>query len=169
MKRMLIFVAVLLISSMPLLAKGGAAPPQSPVPGTPMLSPIAKTIHEPTKSLTLAPLSEILAKGGVTCNDTNPDPISCNTSENGFLQTTDCLLNDDTVADFWIFNGTAGDEVQIDMTSDDFDTFLFLLDTTPATAAVDNDSGEGTNSQITQTLDQTGVWAIAANNFAFIN
>ncbi len=91
--------------------------------------------------------------------------LTCNSTVEGTLTADDCALGDGTVYDEWQFNGGAGQVVDFSLTSADFDTFLFLLDPILAIFAVDDDSGPGTNSRITTTLDETGTWSIWANNF----
>lgn len=155
MKRIFIGATVLCLTSVPLEAKTGAPPPGA--------------AEEPAVVRALSGakgLGEGAAKGGPTCNSAAPPTIGCNTTVTGILETTDCALDDGTVADFWVFDGTAGDEVTIDLESDEFDTFLFLLDPSPEVVAVDDDGGGGTNSRIAFQLDLSGEWAIAANNFA---
>jgi hypothetical protein len=93
-------------------------------------------------------------------------PIECDSMVDGDIETTDCSLDDGTYADFWTFDGTAGTEVTIDLESDDFDTFLFLLDPVPDVVATDDDGGTGTNSRLVYSLGTSGEWTIVANNFA---
>jgi hypothetical protein len=81
------------------------------------------------------------------------------------LSASDCLFpGDGTVFDFWIFDASADQTVSILLTSEDFDSYLFLLDPEDTQVADDNDSGGGTDAFIEQTLDATGAWAIVANN-----
>lgn len=103
-----------------------------------------------------------LAKSEQTCIERR---ISCGLGVKSFLVTTDCALDDGTFVDFWIFNGTIGDEVTVKMKSVAFDTFLFLLDPTGEVVATDDDSGTGTDSEIAFTLGATGDWTVATNNF----
>jgi hypothetical protein len=68
-----------------------------------------------------------------------------------------------------VFQGTAGMRVQIDMTSDNFDTYLVLLaESDPATALAEDDDGgpEGTNSRLFHTLPADGAYRIQARSFA---
>lgn len=94
------------------------------------------------------------------------DQIDCGDLEQGQLDSSDCPLDDGTYVDFWEFQGTSGMTVTIDMSSNDFDSFLFLLDPSPGVVATDDDSGSGSNARIVYTLDSTGSWAIGANSFA---
>ncbi len=102
-------------------------------------------------------------KGGPTCVAAD---IACNSTVNGMLQTTDCALTDGTFIDFHFFDGTAGEQVTVELESADFDTFLFLIDPNAAPVETDDDGGSGTNSRIVFTLGSTGGWSIGANNFA---
>ena len=141
----LILMTALLVSAGSLAAKSGKLP-----------TPIVK-----------GKVFELGSKGGPTCNELDPDQIACDSSVDATLLNTDCLADDDTLLDFYEFAGDAGDEVLIDLTSDEFDTFLFLLQPDGQIFAFDDDGGTGANSRIAATLDQTGSWFIVANNYFF--
>jgi hypothetical protein len=166
MKRLPTFTTILAIltlaiSTIPAGAKEGGA-------GIPVVKAWAK------RSPAVGQLSAVQSakglgaavKGGPTCV---LDTLNCNSTVNGVLRTTDCALDDGTFADFWAFDGSAGDQVTIDLSSNNFDTFLFLLDPTPEVVATDDDGGNGTNSRITFNLDVSGEWAIAANNLVALS
>ncbi len=102
-----------------------------------------------------------LSKSEETCINRR---ISCGLGVRSMILTTDCALDDGTFVDFWIFEGTVGEEVTVKMKSVAFDTFLFLLDPTPEVVATDDDSGFGTDSEISYTLGATGEWSVATNN-----
>lgn len=97
------------------------------------------------------------------CNHSSA--ISCNSTVSGALSSADCRAPDDSFYDFWEFSGTSGQAVTITMTSSAIDTYLILLDPLDNLAAQDDDSGGGSNSQITFTLNATGTWTIVANSF----
>jgi hypothetical protein len=89
---------------------------------------------------------------------------ACNQQVIGVLDTSDCLVtSDNSYVDFWLFSGTAGQTVTVDMSSSAFDTYLFLLDP-GANVVATNDDFSGTNSRITFTLGTTGTWSIGANS-----
>jgi hypothetical protein len=70
-------------------------------------------------------------------------------------------------ADAWRFEGRAGQRIRIDMTSDDFDTYLELFDAAGASLATDDDGGpEGNNSRLTFTLPADGAYVVEARPFA---
>lgn len=94
---------------------------------------------------------------GIQCGSTVTDALT---------QTGSCVLNDGSYVDFYGFNGTAGQQVTINMTSTAFDTYLFLLDPNATVVASDDDGGGGTNSRIVFTLNSSGSWFIAVNSFA---
>jgi hypothetical protein len=92
---------------------------------------------------------------GLVCGSTTNDELTLAGS---------CFLQEDSsYLDFYSFSGTAGQQVTITMSAA-YDTFLFLLDPTPETAATDDNSGGGTNARIVFTLTSTGTWFIAANS-----
>lgn len=93
------------------------------------------------------------------------ETISCGQTRSDDLTTASCLLNDGSYTEFYSFFGTSGQTVQIDMMSTAFDTFLFLLNPTPAVVATNDDFGGSTNSRINFTLNVTGTWTIAVNSF----
>lgn len=90
--------------------------------------------------------------------------IACGQTVNARLLDMDCATSDRfTFFDAFLFDGTAGDEVTINMTSNQLDPFLLLLDPNLDLAADDDDGGAGRNARIVFTLNQTGEWAISAS------
>jgi hypothetical protein len=92
--------------------------------------------------------------------------LSCPSSTaTGELSTADCRLDDGSYLDLVQFSGTAGQTVTIDLTSDAFDAYLYLLDTTPAVVASNDDARSGSgNSRIVFTLTRSGTWTIGATS-----
>lgn len=72
------------------------------------------------------------------------------------------------VSDEWIFFGTAGTSIQIQMTSSHFDTYLEVHGPLGDIVA-SNDDHVGTNSFVSVQLCQTGVYKIYAGSFGFGN
>ena len=90
--------------------------------------------------------------------------IQCNSTRSANLNTQDCATDDlATIFDFWLFNGVANQQVTINMTSNQVDPFLVLLNPLGGLFDQDDDSGPGLDARIQTTLDQTGQWAIAAS------
>lgn len=82
----------------------------------------------------------------------------------GALEPGDLLMADSTFADVWVFAGTAGQPVTVDVRSDEFDTYLQLLDAGGAKLGDDDDSGGDLNSRLTLTLPATGEYRIVVNS-----
>lgn len=103
---------------------------------------------------------EVRAQAG-TCSF---GQTACNRTETGSLTSSDCTLDSDhTSVDFWMFQGTAGQQVTITLRSSSFDAYLFLLDPTPQVVADDDDGAGGTDARIVYTLQTSGTWTIAVN------
>ncbi|WP_424101985.1 tetratricopeptide repeat protein [Moorena producens] len=63
------------------------------------------------------------------------------------------------------FEGKAGEQITIELTSEEFDPYLILIDPDGNRIAKDNNSGEGKNARITVTLPTTGTYVIWANSY----
>lgn len=83
----------------------------------------------------------------------------------GRLETGDQTMQDQTFADIWTFQGTAGQTITIDVMSDEFDAYAQLLDAAGNRLAEDDDSGGNLNARISYTLPATGQYQIVVNNF----
>jgi CHAT domain-containing protein/lipopolysaccharide biosynthesis regulator YciM len=64
------------------------------------------------------------------------------------------------------FEGRAGEQIVIELTSDEFNTYLFLLSPNGEVIAQNDDGVSGTNSTIVITLPTTGMYTILANTSA---
>ena len=97
-------------------------------------------------------------------------PISASQSANGTLATSDCRLPfDGSFMDVYTFEGTAGQQINVSMTST-FDNFLLLYDPAGYLVYEDNNGGGGTNARIPHPDDGTfltlpvgGTYRIYAN------
>lgn len=141
--------------------------------------------QSPKKPLTKEILADIVSKKGgmspfvmLTPNDfegfsgfVGGDPCSTaliidfGQTVNGSLAASDCRLDDNSYADFYVFNGNQGQQITINLSSAAFDTYLGLANETGTFVIEDNDGGGGSNSRITATLPATGVYIILANSF----
>ncbi len=73
----------------------------------------------------------------------------------------------DSHADCYTFSGSSGDRVDISMSSDDFDTYVYLSSETGEILANDDDGGDGTSSKILSfELPSTDTFAIEATSFS---
>ena len=82
----------------------------------------------------------------------------------GELEPGDLLMADSTLADVWELPGTTGATVTIDVRSDEFDTFLEVLDAAGTLLGQDDDSGGDLNSRLTLTLPASGIYRIVVNS-----
>ncbi|HEY0427642.1 MAG TPA: FG-GAP-like repeat-containing protein [Pyrinomonadaceae bacterium] len=87
---------------------------------------------------------------------------------NGDLTAADCRLPDNSYADFYLFNGSQGQQVTINLSSTAFDAYLGLANDSGTFSVEDDDGGGGTNSRIVATLPASGLYVILANS-AFPN
>jgi len=98
--------------------------------------------------------------------------IAAGQTINGTLTTSDCFFTGSThYVDVYTFNGTAGQQISINMTSGTFDTYLYLINSSNQTLAENDDGGGGTNSRIPAfsgffTLPATATYTIYATSFS---
>jgi hypothetical protein len=83
----------------------------------------------------------------------------------GRLETGDQQMNDGTWADVWQFQGLQGQTVTIELRSEEFDTYVQLLDAAGNRLAEDDDSLGDLNSRVVFQLPATGMYQIVVNNF----
>lgn len=104
-----------------------------------------------------------------------PGIINIGQTLNGSLQSTDCVLSGNgSYYDAFTFNGTAGQQIYIAMTSTGFNTYLYLIQGNYPGGTVinqDDNGGGGTNSRIPATsgfltLPATGTYTILASSSA---
>ena len=105
--------------------------------------------------------------GGDPCS--TDTPITIGQTVTNSLTAGDCMLEDETLIDFYSFEGTAGQPVTISMSSNEFDTILYLLDEDGGVVDF-NDDDEGTDSRIPSgggviILPYTGTYYIGANQY----
>lgn len=97
----------------------------------------------------------------------NNDTVSLvyGNEHSGRLAEGDAQLSTNEFRDIFVFDGKIGDQVVVDMTSSDFDTYLFL--TLPSGQQIDNDDFEGSSShsRIELTLREEGRYRISATSY----
>jgi len=109
------------------------------------------------------------ASGGDGATNAVPAPgetgsIQVGQTLRGELEPGDLLMADSTFADVWELTGAAGERVVIDVRSDEFDTYLQLLDPAGIVIGEDDDSGGDLNSRIAIVLPATGRYRIVVNS-----
>ena len=72
---------------------------------------------------------------------------------------------DNSFFDLYAFEGKAGQRIQIDMRSQQIDSFLILLDPNGNEVAQDDDTGGGSNARIVATLPVNGNYLLMANSY----
>ena len=98
-----------------------------------------------------------------------PRPIAAGAAAEGELDEEDSVLEaDGSFYELWTYEGHAGEEVRINMMSDNFDTYLAIGRMQGGEfeeIATMDDGGEGTNSLLEVTLPADGQYVIRANSF----
>lgn len=107
---------------------------------------------------------EVLSAGlGDPCDTATQ--ISWNQTIQGSLSSADCVLDDGSYADFYMFSATGNEHMTVNLSSTAFDTYLGVAHETGAWVAEDDNSGGGTNSRIVADLPLGGNYIILANSF----
>ncbi|MBD2115168.1 MULTISPECIES: tetratricopeptide repeat protein [Cyanophyceae] len=83
----------------------------------------------------------------------------------GHLDQNSNQLDDGSYYATHAFEGMAGEVLTIELTSENFDTYLTLVGPDEATIAENDDGAGGTNSQIVVTLPITGTYNLIASSF----
>jgi len=84
----------------------------------------------------------------------------------GTLESGDDLVpEDNSFVDTYTFDTKEGYQIQIDMTSNDFDTYLLLQDPNGTTIQQNDDAAAGnTNSSISVVAPVSGTYTVSANS-----
>ena len=84
----------------------------------------------------------------------------------GVLESSDGRLDDGEYRDLYVFNGSAGQNVRVDMNSSAFDTYLGVI--TPGGENIENDDHEGStdHSRIEMALEETGRYRVVATSYS---
>jgi hypothetical protein len=96
-------------------------------------------------------------------------PIAAGQTVNGTLAASDPLLDDGSHYDLYEYRGRAGDRIRITMRSSAFDAYLaggVLQGGDLSVADTNDDGGGGTDSQLTVTVEASGVYVIRANSLS---
>lgn len=81
------------------------------------------------------------------------------------LDATDLMLPDSSHFEAWYYQGRGGERITVTLRSGDFDAFVNLgRQGASAVIGSDDDSGGGTDAQLTLTLEDDGVFVIIANS-----
>ena len=101
------------------------------------------------------------------CASCVAETIACGGTVSGELAAGDCSLPDGTFFEVWPFSLDRAQSITVDLTSDDFDAFAYLLDTMCEVAIVANDDcAEGTTNSCLEADLAAGDYFLVANSFA---
>lgn len=101
-----------------------------------------------------------------------PRPLAAGREATGQLDDGDAVLETDgSYYELWSYQGRAGEELRIRMSSDDFDTYVAIGRMEGGCGdfeelATMDDGGEGTNTLLEFTLPEDGEYIIRANSFS---
>ncbi len=84
----------------------------------------------------------------------------------GFLPNDGPVLTQGRHGQAWALRGFAGQSLSIDLVSDDFDTYLYLVGPGIDTPLEDDDGGNDTNSRLTTTLPESGTYRVIVSAYS---
>lgn len=102
--------------------------------------------------------------GGGASNAASSRILTLGQTASSELNATDERLEDGSHYELWVFQGQAGSRVTVTMRSSAFDAYLSVRDAQAQNLGSDDDSGGGTDAQVTVTLPSNGRIAIVANS-----
>ncbi|MFL6212032.1 MAG: Calx-beta domain-containing protein [Pyrinomonadaceae bacterium] len=130
------------------------------------------TTSQRTGTMTIAGQTFTVTQAAVANSTCIPTALSFGQIVNSTLATSDCraTFHNGSYADRYTFNGIAGQQISISLSSVAYDTLLYLLAPAGTIATFDDDGGGGTNSRIPATsgtfaLPTTGTYVIEATTF----
>lgn len=94
-----------------------------------------------------------------------PGTLTVGRNTSGRLESIDLESETGAYRDLFVFDGTAGESIRVEMSSEDFDTFVAL--TTPGGDVIDNDDFEGSTARsvVELELPETGRYRVAATSY----
>lgn len=102
--------------------------------------------------------------GGTTAACSAPKPV--HRTHQGALSEEDPEVPDDrSHYDEYPFEAAEGWTIRVDMTSDAFDPFLWLLGPNGRALVQDDDGGDGKNARITHVAPSSGTYRVRANSY----
>jgi hypothetical protein len=119
------------------------------------------TMMQPTMQPTVQPMAGV----GMIAPAGQMATIAYGQQLQGRLEPGDRQMQDSTFADIWMFQGTAGQAITIDLTSENFDAYLQLLDASGNRLAEDDDTGGNLNARVTFSIPANAQYQIVVNNY----
>ena len=100
------------------------------------------------------------------CADCIVGPAACDGQVAGFLDFDDCpMVDDGSFVELYTFEVEVPGPVIIDLTSQEFDSFLRLYNRDCEEVAIDDDSGDGSNSRMTIDLEAC-TYLVGVNSYS---
>lgn len=96
--------------------------------------------------------------------DTQGRTVSLGEEMPGNLSTSDVLSAGGRRVQVWTLGAMPGEEIQVDLRSDDFDAFLYVVGPGLEEGIRDDDGGSGLDSRICFTPDQPGEYRVVASS-----
>lgn len=106
-----------------------------------------------------------VATNAILAREATAQRLRLGQTVSGDLRQVSEAMSDASPFQVWYFEGRRGQRVTINMRAPDFDSYLHLgIVGTKTMVATDDDGAGGTNSRITATLPQDGMYAVIANS-----
>jgi hypothetical protein len=116
-------------------------------------------------TLGIRPGLPTVATNAILAREATAQRLRLGQTANGDLRQVTEAMTDASPFQVWYFEGRRGQRVTINMRAPDFDSYLHLgIVGTKTMVATDDDGAGGTNSRITATLPQDGMYAVIANS-----
>lgn len=134
-----------------------------------MLDRIHLSPSAPSLALAVAMITTPIpsaAQGGSVLQLLNVEgrQLQAGTEHRGALSTSDYLSPQDNYLEAWTLEGRAGESATIDLLSDDFDSYLYIVGPGFGETLSDDDGGGGCNARITVRFLETGTFHIVASS-----
>jgi len=98
--------------------------------------------------------------------DTGGRTVALGQEQSGSLTNSDALSAGGRRIQVWTLGASLGEEVQIDLRSDDFDAFLYVVGPGLNEGLRDDDGGSGLNSRLCFVLDEPGEYRVVASSLS---
>lgn len=96
--------------------------------------------------------------------DTGGRSIAVATIEQGSLSSADMLSAGGRRIQVWSLGASPGDEIQVDLRSDDFDAFLYVVGPGLGEGLRDDDGGNGLDARLCMVLTEAGEYRVVASS-----
>jgi hypothetical protein len=126
---------------------------------------VAGTAGQVMMQPTVQPMGQPMGASGMIASAGQMATIAYGQQLQGRLEIGDRQMQDSTFADIWMYQGTAGQRITIDLTSENFDSYLQLLDASGNRLAEDDDSGGSLNARVAFTIPANAQYQIVVNNY----